>query len=126
MMTDEKWLLKKMMERFKCIRLRNFQSCRIQSVSDLLAIYEGISFWIEGKAMPKRTSPIPYRPGQLKWMREMEDDGVACFVICLLTGPKHVAIFRPPDLLVAEPLDATDPDWPEKLEEILTHSHIRS
>ena len=120
-MTTERWLTKKIRDAFRRISLRSFESCRIQSVPDLLAMRGGYSFWLEAKVMPRVDSPIPYRPGQLKWMREVECDGGKVFVICLLSSTHQIAIFRPPHALLFS-LDATDPDWPKKVEDSLISS----
>jgi hypothetical protein len=120
-MTDEKWMTRKMRERFKHIRLRSFESCRIPSVPDLLAVRNGLSFWIEGKAMPLATSSIPYSGGQEQWFREMEQDGVPVFVVALLTSTRHIAVFRF-GRLIGDLIDLVNPMWANELENLLISS----
>lgn len=120
-MTDEKWLTKKMRERFQHIRLRSFESCRIPSVPDLLAVRNGLTFWIEAKAMPLVTSTIPYSGGQEKWIREMEQDGVPVFIVALLTSTRHIAIFRFNER-IGDLIDLINPLWANELENFLISS----
>ncbi len=130
MTTDEKWLTKKIRERFTRIRLRSFESCRIASVPDMMAIVRFeiwpqpnvYQFWIEAKKIATPTSATPWSGGQEQWIREFEEDGGTVFILCLVTSTRQVVVRRLNPNVPDELIDLANPEWPKVLESLLIES----
>jgi len=125
---NEKWLTRKMRKGFKTLKLRSFESCRIPSVPDLLAILPKDhhhlyrqEFWIEAKLMKDVDSNIPWSGGQLQWIKDYENDDGIVFIVSLIEKANTILIFRAPRKLLGR-ISLTNPAWSFELENLLIES----
>lgn len=122
-MTDEKWLTKKMRERFNNIVLRSFESCRIASVPDLHAIVPetGFQFWIEAKLSKNAMSfDFDWSSGQEQWIREFEGDSGNVFIVIMNVTKRQILLRSLSEEYGI--IDLADPMWAKSLESLLLTS----
>lgn len=77
---NEKWLGKKLRQRFQRIKLYNFEHCGVLGCPDNFGIAgPGLEFWLELKTIKNTHSKIPWQPSQPAWINSYLKHGGKVF-----------------------------------------------